>query len=84
MKEKYDNTAIIKTNYEETSTSIWEQLAESGMENAPHVFEEDAEFDESKSETPEDKYFALAYKALGGNSFVDHVYEEVQEWLVIS
>lgn len=25
-----------------------------------------------------------AYKALGGNSFVDHVYEEVQEWLVIS
>ena len=65
LKEKYDNTAIIKTDYEETSTSIWEQLAESGMENAPHVFEEDAEFDESKFETPEDKYFALAYEENG-------------------
>ena len=25
-----------------------------------------------------------AYKALGGNSFIDHIYEEVQEWKVVS
>ena len=24
-----------------------------------------------------------AYKALGGNSFVDHIYEEMQEWEII-
>ena len=25
-----------------------------------------------------------AYKALGGNSFIDHIYKEVQEWEVVS
>ena len=25
-----------------------------------------------------------AYKALGGNSFIDHIYEEVKQWEVIS
>lgn len=25
-----------------------------------------------------------AYKALGGNSFVDHIYKEVQDWEVVS
>ena len=25
-----------------------------------------------------------AYKALGGNSFIDHIYAEVQEWEVIT
>lgn len=25
-----------------------------------------------------------AYKSLGGNSFVDHIYEEVREWEVVS
>lgn len=24
-----------------------------------------------------------AYKALGGNSFIDHIYEEMQEWAII-
>lgn len=24
-----------------------------------------------------------AYKALGGNSFVDHIYEEMQDWSII-
>ena len=24
-----------------------------------------------------------AYKALGGNSFVDHIYEEMQDWEII-
>ncbi len=24
-----------------------------------------------------------AYKALGGNSFVDHIYEEMQEWEIV-
>ena len=25
----------------------------------------------------------LAYKALGGNSFIDHIYAEMQEWEII-
>jgi len=25
-----------------------------------------------------------AYKALGGNSFIDHIYKEVQEWEVVT
>lgn len=25
-----------------------------------------------------------AYKALGGNSFIDHIYQEINEWEVIS
>lgn len=25
-----------------------------------------------------------AYKALGGNSFIDHIYEEVKKWEVLS
>lgn len=29
-------------------------------------------------------YLYEAYKALGGNSFIDHIYKEVQEWEVVS
>ncbi len=28
-------------------------------------------------------YCYKAYKALGGNSFVEHIYEEMQEWTVV-
>lgn len=28
-------------------------------------------------------YCYKAYKQLGGNSFVDHIYEEMQDWTVI-
>lgn len=36
----------------------------------------------------EDEYLHLeycykAYKALGGNSFIDHIYAEMQEWAII-
>ena len=29
------------------------------------------------------EYCYKAYKALGGNSFIDHIYEEMQEWDII-